>query len=45
MFIVKIFIDGDMVAEAPGTGLLSDDWAGKVGIGKHEDISYVLKNN
>ncbi|XP_048589917.1 neurogenic locus notch homolog protein 2 isoform X2 [Nematostella vectensis] len=34
----RVFVDGDMVAEGRGHGFLSQDWAGKAGIGKHEHI-------
>ena len=32
-FLFQIFVNGDMVTEGPGQGLLSGDWGAKAGIG------------
>lgn len=33
----KIYVNGSRVAEAKGRGLLSQDWGGRVGLGRHKD--------
>ena len=36
MFLLKVFVNGDFREEARGQGLLSLDWGGKAGIGRHK---------
>lgn len=36
MFLLKVFVNGDLREEARGQGLLSLDWGGKAGIGRHK---------
>ncbi len=38
----KIFVNGSRVVVSKGKGLLSQDWAGRVGIGRHKDTRDLL---
>ncbi|XP_065055664.1 uncharacterized protein LOC135684164 isoform X6 [Rhopilema esculentum] len=33
----KIYVNGSRVADTKGSGLLSQDWGGRVGLGRHKD--------
>ena len=35
--LAKIYVNGSRVSESRGRGLLSQDWGGRVGIGRHKD--------
>eukprot|EP00794_Sanderia_malayensis_P011221 gene11221-12400_t len=40
----KIYVNGSRVVDAKGQGLLSQDWAGRVGIGRHKDTRDLVGN-
>ena len=42
-FILQLFLNGDLVADGPGNGYLSQDWTGKAGIGKLYLYVYIYK--
>ena len=38
----KIYVNGSKSASSKGSGLLSQDWGGRVGIGRHKDTRDLL---
>lgn len=36
LFVLKVYVNGDLREEVRGHGLLSLDWGGKAGIGRHK---------
>ena len=35
--LAKVYVNGSRVAETTGKGLLSQDWGGRIGLGRHKD--------